>query len=99
VGKGTTIEIMIPLTVAILPAMMVGVGNEDYAIPIAAIHEIVGLKDANRESISKSPVMRLRDEVLPLIDLAFTLDGVMRPVETGFAVVVQVGQERVGLRS
>lgn len=97
IGRGTAIEIMIPLTVAILPAMMVGVGQGDYAIPIAAIHEIVGLKDTNNESIAKSPVMRLRDEVLPLIDLRRTLDGMAEQVQAGFAVVVQVGQERVGL--
>lgn len=96
-GQGTTIEILIPLTVAILPAMMVGVGRGDYAIPIASIHEIVGLRDADIGSISKSPVMRLRDEVLPLIDLRTMLGEPTERGASGFAVVVQVGQERVGL--
>ncbi|MGP1346424.1 MAG: chemotaxis protein CheA [Phycisphaerales bacterium] len=96
-GQGTTIEIMIPLTVAILPAMMVSVGVGEYAIPIASILEIVGLRGAEQGTISKKPVLRLRDDVLPLIDLTSMLGESCRREDGGFVVVVQVGQERVGL--
>ena len=66
-GKGTTIEIMIPLTVAIMPAMVVGVGTHLYAVPLQAVVEIV--RPENRSTISGRPVMRLREQVLPLIDM------------------------------
>ena len=94
-GKGTTIEIMIPLTVAIMPAMVVGVGTHLYAVPLQAVVEIV--RPENRSTISGRPVMRLREQVLPLIDMTERLGET--PVETDgrFVVVVGVGGQRAGL--
>ncbi|NJL31275.1 MAG: hypothetical protein HC898_06385 [Phycisphaerales bacterium] len=68
-GKGTTIEILIPLTVAIMPAMVVGVGKALYCVPLQSIIEIVKPEKSMVYSVSGQPVMRLRDIVLPLIDL------------------------------
>jgi two-component system, chemotaxis family, sensor kinase CheA len=96
-GKGTTIEILIPLTVAIMPAMVVGVGDHIYSIPLQSIVEIVRPEPDEVKSVSGHPVMRLRDIVLPLVDMRKRLDE--PPVENGgrFAVVVGVGGQRVGL--
>lgn len=96
-GQGTTIEILIPLTVAILPAMVVGVGDHVYSIPLQSIVEIVRPEPEEVKSVSGHPVMRLRDIVLPLVDMRKRLDE--SPVENGgrFAVVVAVGGQRVGL--
>lgn len=95
-GKGTTIEINIPLTVAIMRAMMVGVGAHEYAVPVMSIHEIVKPENSAIHSIAGRPVMRLRENVLPLVDLRDTL---AEPKESGsgFSVVVGVGAERAGL--
>lgn len=97
-GKGTTISIQIPLTVAILTAMMVEVGTEIYAVPLASIVEIVKPEKNVLSTIRQNPVMRLRDSVLPLLEgpSIFNLPPEKtRP--TPFAVVVEQNQKRVGL--
>jgi two-component system chemotaxis sensor kinase CheA len=96
-GHGTTIEILIPLTVAIMPAMVVGVGAHMYSIPLQSIVEIVRPEPEEVRSVSGHPVMKLRDIVLPLVDMRKRLDETR--VEGGgrFAVVVAVGGQRVGL--
>jgi len=96
-GQGTTIEILIPLTVAIMPAMVVGVGAHVYSIPLQSIVEIVRPELDEIKSVSGHPVMKLRDIVLPLVDMRGRLDE--EEVEGGgrFAVVVAVGGQRVGL--
>ncbi len=96
-GQGTTIEVLIPLTVAIMPAMMVEVGRHQYAMPLACITEIVRLEDSARHSVGGQPVVRIRETVMPLIDLGARL-GELRTAESGrFAVVVAVGQQRAAL--
>lgn len=96
--EGTTIEILIPLTVAIMPAMVVGVGEHMYSIPLQCVLEIVKPEDMGEHTVSGYPVIRLRDAVLPLLDMTSILDE--ETVEDGgrFAVVISVGGNRVGLR-
>ncbi|MEM7626305.1 MAG: chemotaxis protein CheA [Planctomycetota bacterium] len=96
-GEGTTIEILIPLTVAIMPAMMVESESDQYAIPLQSIVEIVRPEDAAISSIQGQQVVRLRDSVLPMIDLRERLNQPERPVQDRFAVVVKVGGQQVGL--
>ncbi len=96
-GQGTTIEILIPLTVAIMPAMVVGVGRHLYAIPLQSIVEIVRPEQCVVRSVHGHPVMRLRDAVLPLVDLRQRLNEVALEGAGRFAVVVAVGGHRAGL--
>jgi two-component system chemotaxis sensor kinase CheA len=96
VGQGTTMRIKIPLTVAILSAMMVGVGQEIYAVPLANVIEIVKPGEGTRSSINQRPVMRLRDTVLPLLSSG-ELFGLGTQAEEQFAVVLSSGDKRVGL--
>ena len=97
-GKGTTIEILIPLTVAIMAAMMVGVGDEIYAVPLSNIVEIVRPEAAQLGSITQRPVLRLRDRVLPLISAAelFTVPA-HKAGEAPFAVVLELSDKKIGL--
>lgn len=98
-GKGTTISITIPLTVAILPAMMVGVGSEIYALPLGSILEIVRPQPEQVNSIGGHSVMRLRDSVLPLVDAADLFDQPAdKRVDSPFVVVLQQHEKRVGLK-
>ncbi len=97
-GTGTTITIKIPLTVAILTAMMVRIGTETYAVPLASVVEIVKPEGAQLSSIRGSPVMRLRDEVLPLLDGCEVFDlPPSKREESPFAVILSMGDKRVGL--
>jgi two-component system chemotaxis sensor kinase CheA len=97
-GKGTTLNITIPLTVAILHAMMVAVGSEIYAVPLSGILEIVRPADMHTSTIGGHPVMQLRDSLLPLINGARLFDHPDgASVQTPFAVVLHMGDKRVGL--
>jgi two-component system chemotaxis sensor kinase CheA len=79
-GEGTTLKIKIPLTLAIIPALIVVTGGERYAIPQVSLLELVRIEatDVSRsiETIQGAPVYRLRGRLLPLVSLAHELAGV-----------------------
>ncbi|MBL9033002.1 MAG: chemotaxis protein CheA [Phycisphaerae bacterium] len=97
-GKGTTVSIKIPLTVAIMPAMMIGVGEEVLAVPLDSILEIVRPDPEQVRTVRQQPVMRLRDTVLPLVrgPEVFGLPKA-RSAASPFAVVLASGERRIGL--
>ncbi|MBF0295744.1 MAG: chemotaxis protein CheW, partial [Magnetococcales bacterium] len=78
VGKGTTITLKLPLTLAIIPAMIVSAGRQRFAIPEIGLVEIVRVAESDRaqqiEIVGNAPVLRLRNMLLPLVDLADVLD-------------------------
>jgi two-component system chemotaxis sensor kinase CheA len=96
-GRGSSMIVKIPLTVAIVTAMMVGVGDEVYAVPLSNITEIVKPEGSQVSTIRGRRVMRLRDRVLPLLDagdlFGLPAGGPARP----FAVILSVGETSVGL--
>lgn len=97
-GQGTTVSITIPLTVAILPAMMVEVKGELYAIPLGNIVEIVKPRPEQISTIGTKPVLRLRDGVLPLVSAADAF-GIPSVEEAAlpFAVILDMNHKRAGL--
>ena len=96
-GKGSTIEILIPLTVAIMPAMVVGIGKQLYCIPLQSVVEIVRLGDGEVHEVAGQSVMRLRDKVLPMVDTRRRLGEPFEKKHSEFAVVVGVSGQRVAL--
>ncbi|MFH1092899.1 MAG: chemotaxis protein CheA [Candidatus Omnitrophota bacterium] len=73
VDKGSNFNLKLPLTVAIIKAMLVKVNNEIYAVPIANIAETVKVKKSKIKHIEKFEVINLRNEVLPLLRLGNAL--------------------------
>ena len=73
VGKGTTLKVKIPLTLAIIPALLVTVGDGCFALPQISLLELVRLDEdeisSKIEYVSNSPVYRLRGNLLPLVYL------------------------------
>ncbi len=69
VGKGSCFNLKLPLTVAIIKAMLIEVTGEVYAVPIANIAETVKVKKSKIKHIEKFEVINLRNEVLPLLRL------------------------------
>lgn len=73
-GKGTNILIKLPLTLAIIPSQITVVGNERYAIPQMNLSELLRIPAAEVKArikqVGGAPVVRLRGELLPLLDLA-----------------------------
>lgn len=76
-GAGTTIRIIVPLTLAIIPSLIVGAGSQRFAIPQVNVRELVCIRaeDAGRriEKVGDAPVLRLRERLLPLVRLADTV--------------------------
>lgn len=97
-GRGTSIKIRIPLTLAILPALIVTSQGERYAIPQVNVLELVGL-DADQagrdiERIHNVPVYRLRGNVLPLVYLQQVLQQAQAAAPTAAVIVVLQADER-----
>ncbi len=77
-GQGTNIVLRLPLTLAIVPAMIVSVGHHRFAVPETGLVEIVRVKDSEVSTqiqlVCNAPVLRLRNALLPLVDLAEVLN-------------------------
>ncbi len=101
VGAGTTMRIRIPLTLAIIPALVVGQQGERYAIPQANLVELVRLEGQdlrdNVETLAGAPVLRLRGRLLPLVSLSEALGGEKADPDGLTIVVVQADETRFGL--
>ncbi|MFN5956913.1 MAG: chemotaxis protein CheA, partial [Planctomyces sp.] len=69
----TQLLITVPLSVAIIPAVMVQVSSEIYAVPLQSVAEIVRLADHPVQTIRSHWVMRLRERVVPMVDIARTI--------------------------
>lgn len=98
-GRGTTVRVRIPLTLAIIPALVVGESAERYAIPQANLVELVRLEanDPNLERVDGAPVLRLRGRLLPLVSLTEALGGERVDGEALTVVVLQSDDVRFGL--
>jgi two-component system chemotaxis sensor kinase CheA len=100
-GRGTTIRVRIPLTLAIIPALVVFQGNERYAIPQANLVELVRLEAADLardvETLAGAPILRLRGQLLPLISLSSMLGVPEQETEAVTIVVVQADDLRFGI--
>lgn len=101
VGRGTTTRVRIPLTLAIIPALVVGEGAERYAIPQANLVELVRLEGAdlerNVERLAGAPALRLRGKLLPLVSLAEALGTEKTDDDALTVVVLQSDDLRFGL--
>jgi two-component system chemotaxis sensor kinase CheA len=102
-GKGSTFVIKIPLTLAIVSALIVECASERFAIPQISVLELVRVTQSSEngiETINNAPVLRLRDRLLPLVSLKNLLrlpgETVSERRET-FIVVTQVGTYTFGI--
>ena len=100
-GRGTTFTIKIPLTLAIVAALIVSVNDERFAIPQLTVLELVRVIPGSQHSIEHingRPLLRLRDKLLPIVRLSEVLHPAKRDgVDDGFVVVTQVGRQRFGI--
>ncbi|MCU4181050.1 chemotaxis protein CheA [Bosea sp. BH3] len=99
-GLGTAITIKIPLTLAIVSALIVVAGAERYAIPQLAVRELVRVKagdDTHIEEINGAPVLRLRGRLLPIVSLGELMHAPRTASGDGFIVVTQIGERQFGI--
>lgn len=97
-GKGTTFTITLPITLAIIKALIVGVANQIFAIPITSVSESLMIPRSRIQRIEKKEVLELRGEMLPLmrLDRTFQLPP-SEDTENINVVVVGFGERRIGL--
>jgi two-component system chemotaxis sensor kinase CheA len=104
VGKGTTITLTLPLTIAIIQTLMVRAGDRLFAIPLAAIVETLRLAPGEIQRVDGQPMLRLRDRIVPVVSLARAFDipdagpaGSPEPGTHLNVIVVALAEKKVGL--
>ncbi len=98
-GHGTVIKLKIPLTLAIIQALLVGAQEEYYAIPLASVLETVRIPLEEIYTIEGKNVLRLRDEVLSLVRLSdiFGVKQVYEGGEHAYVVVIGLAESKLGI--
>lgn len=98
-GKGTTFIIKLPLTLAIIQALLVESGGEIFSIPLDAVIEVVRVRDSEIDLVGGNEVIRLRDTVLPLTRLSSVLGNGngSGAHEWKYIVVIGVAERRLGV--
>ena len=98
-GKGMTLKLKIPLTLAIIQALLVIVQEECYAIPLASVLETVRVGQDEIYSVEGKSVLRLRNEVVSLVRLGdiFGVDSVFQNTEEAYVVVIGLAENKIGV--
>ena len=102
-GKGTSFSLKIPLTLAIAPALIVEAGRHRFALPQQSVIEAIGFGEGSNHKVERvqgSLVLRLRNQVIPLIDTRDILglsDEAPVPRDSQLAVVMRVGTQGFGI--
>jgi two-component system, chemotaxis family, sensor kinase CheA len=97
-GKGVTFDLSLPLSMAIVRAIMIESGGEVYAVPLQSVVEIVRVGDVKTGTIHGRMVVRLRDEVVPMIDITKLLGGDDAHSAGQFGLIVSAAEQRAALR-
>ena len=96
IGKGTTVSIRLPLTLAIIDGFLVGVGESSYVIPLDLIHECIELNQEEQKEVATQSYINLRGEVLPFLRLREFFKDNAKEKSRENIVVVQFGNQKAG---
>jgi two-component system chemotaxis sensor kinase CheA len=100
-GKGTKMIVKLPLTLAIISGMVVRAGKEKYVIPLSSVIEVIREHVDNISTINGNEVVRVRELVLPLVDIDNLLDQKMERDENKvwqYIVLVGVAEKKFGIK-
>jgi two-component system chemotaxis sensor kinase CheA len=95
--QGTRFLLKVPLTLAIIKALMFRVSGRLYAIPLTSVVEITRAQETEVHTVDRREVIRMREEVLPLVRLSSMFDGVKQEQKKLFIVVISQGDRKYGL--
>lgn len=97
-GKGTSVRVRVPLTLAIMPTLMVRLQQRTYAFPLSQVLEVFSLDNDNVHQVAGRPVVMVRGKPLPLVFLRSCLaaEGDEGGTRASYVVVLQVGSGMVG---
>jgi two-component system chemotaxis sensor kinase CheA len=96
-GVGTTVTLRLPLTLAILRALLVRVDGDTFAVPMTHVNETVELESTALKSVKGHEVLMLRDDVLPLVRFRSLLGMAGESGRLPQVIVLEVGERRAGL--
>lgn len=94
VGRGTRMSIRVPLTLAILPTLLVEIEDDVYALPLVRVVEVLSHDDGGTMWIDGQRVLDLREQPTPVLDLRAWLDVPPNPAGEATGVVLQAGEQR-----
>jgi len=97
-GKGTRLDIKVPLTLAILPTLMIVVGKQTFALPLGAVNEIINMDPTKTNTVDGQLTKIVRSKAIPLFFLGEWLIRGPKEItkDKGHVVVVQIGTQQVG---
>ncbi len=96
-GKGSKFIVRLPLTLAIIQALMISIGNEKYAIPLSNIQNIEDVRKEDIKLVQKQEVIVVRDEIIPIIRLRNVLGlPEEKDKDLMMGVIVKKGDKQVG---
>ena len=96
-GEGTLFTVTLPMTLAIIPALIVSIAERTYALPLNNVLETIALADVRIKTIERREVISVRGATVPLVDLRdlFGLEG--ERASDSFGVVAGIGEHRIAL--
>ncbi|MEO9945532.1 chemotaxis protein CheA [Paraglaciecola sp.] len=97
-GVGTTLEIKVPLTLAILPTLMIVIGEQTFALPLGSVNEIINMDVEKTNTVDGQLTMIVRSKAIPLFYLGEWLNRSKAGFDKskGHVVVVQIGTQQLG---
>ena len=95
--QGTTVTVRLPLTLAIVRALLARIGDELYAIPMTHVNETVELKTVRQQRVKGREVLVLREDVLPLVKMRQVMGLPEARVKSPQVIVLEMGERRSGL--
>jgi two-component system chemotaxis sensor kinase CheA len=98
-GRGTQFQIILPLTLAIVPTLLVQVGTVKFAVPLASVIQTLHTPVDTIKTINRKPVIVLRGNVLPLVRLSevFGHESILEDPDFVYVVVIRWGKAQLGI--
>jgi two-component system, chemotaxis family, sensor kinase CheA len=97
-GKWTRLTIKLPLTLAIMRALIVKIAEEFYAIPLSNVIELVKIKEGLTKSVDKNEVLMLRDSIVPILDMSKVFLSERNNGHGGYLVICRIGEKTIGVK-
>jgi len=97
-GKWTRLIIKLPLTLAIMRALIVKISEEFYAIPLSNVIELVKIKEGLTKSVDKNEVLMLRDSIVPVLDMSKVFLSENKNGHGGYLVICRIGDKTIGVK-
>jgi two-component system chemotaxis sensor kinase CheA len=98
-GKWTRLTLKLPLTLAIMRALIIRVNQELFAIPLNTVTELVKLRDGLIKPVDKNEALVLRDMVIPIVDFSKIVGFSESRIDDGYIVVCNIGEKIIGIKA